>query len=119
MQSECRSHVTRRNFVRSWLENWAEWQTADARGSSSANVVCSCSGRFRELSPKPSLLPATSPDSSEDLAQLSRAEAQAGTGPAAGRAMLRAGAAHAPLEANPEAVASPDVGEHGLPAKPH
>ena len=112
MQSNAEAHVTRRNFVRSWLENWAEWQTADARvrvGERRLQLL----GRFQDLA-KTQFAAGDISGLERDLAQLSRAEAQAEQA----RLLAERAQAEAALRAlgsNPEAVASLDVGEMALP----
>ena len=112
MQSNAEAHVSRRNFVRSWLETWAEWQTADARvrvGERRLQLL----GRFQDLA-KTQFAAGDISGLERDLAQLSRAEAQAEQARLlAERAQAEAGLRA--LGSNPETVASLDVGEMALP----
>ena len=109
MQSNAEAHVTRRNFVRSWLENWAEWQTADARvrvGERRLQLLRTLPGpRQNPVCCRRHLRTRARTLHSCRGPRLRRSRPGCWQSDAQAEAALRA------LGSNPEAVASPDVGE--------
>ena len=74
-QSGVEAQVSRRNFVRDWLAGWAQWQAASARvgvGERRLQLL----GRFQDLA-RTQFAAGDISGLERDLAQLSRAEAQA------------------------------------------
>ena len=74
-QSGVEAQVSRRNFVRDWLAGWAQWQAASARvgvGERRLQML----GRFQDLA-RTQFAAGDISGLERDLAQLSRAEAQA------------------------------------------
>lgn len=74
-QADAEAHIARRDFVRDWLSNWAAWQSADARvrfGERRLQLL----ERFQDLA-KRQFNAGDISGLERDLAQLSRAEAQA------------------------------------------
>ena len=112
MQSVAETQVARRAFIRNWLASWAEWQTANERvrvGERRLQLL----GRFQDLA-KTQFAAGDISGLERDLAQLSRAEAQAEQAGLIGEraqaeAVLRA------LGSDPVAVASLQPGNMTLP----
>ncbi len=112
MQSVAETQVARRAFIRNWLASWAEWQTANERvrvGERRLQLL----GRFQDLA-KTQFAAGDISGLERDLAQLSRAEAQAEQAGLIGEraqaeAVLRA------LGSDPAAVASLQPGNMTLP----
>lgn len=112
MQSDAETHVARRTFIRNWLASWAEWQTANERvrvGERRLQLL----GRFQDLA-KTQFAAGDISGLERDLAQLSRAEAQAEqAGLISERA--QAEAALRALGSDPLAVANLQPGNMTLP----
>ena len=112
MQSDAETRMARRTFIRNWLASWAEWQTADERvrvGEQRLQLL----GRFQELA-KTQFAAGDISGLERDLAQLSRAEAQAHQAGLIGERSQAEGTLRT-LGSDPAAIASLKPGNMTLP----